>query len=261
MARGSGGTGDIQAVHRVAEILRLFTVNQPRVTVAEAAAQIGLNRTTVHRYFGSLVLDNILEHSADEPTAFVPGRLLLQLGAVAQGQRRVLDVAPRHLRLLSLETELTVVLSLWGEAGAVVSLVSETGTHPILITVRIGTTLDLDSAQTRLFVSFLRDRDSVDRYLTTTTRAQRQRFQGQQASCRASGLCRNDMPAIDATVLAAAVFDEDDIAATIALIGTTSSLPAKSKSKQAALLRTAYQITEEMGGTDTWRQTVASVPK
>jgi DNA-binding IclR family transcriptional regulator len=258
--RRAGGTGDIQAVHRVAEILRLFTVNQPKITVAEAAAQIGLNRTTVHRYFGSLVLDNILEHDVDEPAAFVPGRLLLQLGAVAHGQRRVLDVAPRHMRLLSLETELTVVLSLWGEAGAVVSLVSETGTDPILITVRVGTTLDLDSAQTKLFAAFLRDHDSVERYLSKRGNAERRKFESQLGPCRARGTARNDMPSIDAVVLAAAVFDEDDIAATVALVGTTSSLSAKSKAKELALVRRAYKITEEMGGVEMWRHCVASIP-
>lgn len=109
-----GGTGDIQSVHRVAEILRLFTLNKPKVTVAEAAAQIGLNRTTVHRYFTSMVLDEILERVPDDSTAYMPGRLLLQLGAVAQGQRRVLDIAPRHMNRLSVATGRSVVLSLWG---------------------------------------------------------------------------------------------------------------------------------------------------
>lgn len=261
MPKRAGGTGDIQAVHRVAEILRLFTVHQPKITVAEAAAQIGLNRTTVHRYFGSLVRDNILEHDIDEPSAFVPGPLLLQLGAVAHGQRGVLDVAPRHLRLLSLETELTVVLSLWAEAGAVVSLVSETGTEPILITVRLGTTLDLTSAQTKLFAAFLRDRDSVERYLSKYSKAERQAFEADLGSCHARGIARNDMPHLDAVVVAAAVFGEDDIAATIALIGTTTSLSSRIKGKEQALLRRAYKITEEMGGAEMWRQRVAAVPR
>jgi DNA-binding IclR family transcriptional regulator len=68
------------------------------------------------------------------------------------------------VRRLSRETELTVVLSLWGSAGPVVSLVSETGTGPILVTVRVGTTLDMDSAQGHLFLRFSKDHEAISKY-------------------------------------------------------------------------------------------------
>jgi len=234
------------------ELLRLFTVNKPRITVAEAAAQVGLNRTTVHRYFTSLVQADILERDRDEAAVFVPGRLLLQLGAVAQGQRRVLDIAPSHMRSLSLETSLTVVLSLWGASGPVVSLVSETGTHTILITVRIGSLLGPESAQTRLFVSLSDDKETMGRFLAGMPEEERAAFEKELPSCRSRGLCRVGVPAVDGVVLAAAVFDEHAIAATIALVGTTSSLP-EGATAESALLRTAYRITAEMGGTETRR--------
>ncbi|WP_344861894.1 IclR family transcriptional regulator [Amycolatopsis ultiminotia] len=246
----NGGTGDIQAVHRVAEILRLFTLTSPRVTVAEAAATIGLNRTTVHRYFSSLVLDEILERAPDDATTYMPGRLLLQVGAVAQGQRRVLDVAPRHMGDLSVGTGLTVVLSLWGASGPVVSLVSETGTHPILITVRIGSLLGWDSAQTRLFVALSRNADRAERYLGRLAADERKQLEGLLPPCRSRGLSRTPVPPIDGVVLAAAVFDEHDVAATVALVGTTSSLPAKAPAMEDALLHTASAITADLGGTD-----------
>lgn len=247
----AGGTSDIQAVHRVGELLRLFTLNKPRITVAEAAAAVGLNRTTVHRYFTSLVQADILERDRDEAAAFVPGKLLLQLGAVAQGQRRVLDIAPGHMRALSLDTSLTVVLSLWGASGPVVSLVSETGTHPILITVRIGSSLGLESAQTRLFVSLSQDKETMSRYLADVPGDVRAAFEQDLPACRERGLCRVRIPAVDGVVLAAAVFDEHGLAATVALVGTTSSLPDGASAAESALLRTAYQITAEMGGVET----------
>jgi len=250
---GGGGTGDIQAVHRVAEILRLFTLNKPQVTVAEAAARIGLNRTTLHRYFTSMVLDEILDRSPDDATAYMPGRLLLQLGAVAQGQRRVLDVAPRHMDGLSVETGLSVVLSLWGASGPVVSLVSEAGTHPILITVRIGSTLGPDSAQARLFIALTRDEERFKRYLSRISAEARTKLKSQLDPCRERGLCRIRVPAIDGVVLAGAAFDEHDVAATVALVGTTSSLPADAPTMESALLDCVSAITEELGGTDARR--------
>jgi DNA-binding IclR family transcriptional regulator len=257
LTSGGGGTGDIQAVHRVAEILRLFTLNKPQVSVAEAAARIGLNRTTLHRYFTSMVLDEILERAPDDATAYMPGRLLLQLGAVAQGQRRVLDVAPRHMDALSVDAGLSVVLSLWGASGPVVSLVSEAGTHPILITVRIGSTLGPDSAQTRLFVALSRDKERFTRYLSRIQPEARTKLEGQVAPCRERGLCRIQVPAIDGVVLAGAVFDDHDVAATVALVGTTSSLPDDAE-LEAALLRATGAITEELGGAETRRAAVAS---
>ena len=243
-----GGTGDIQAVHRVGELLALFALNKPRLTVAEAAALVGLNRTTVSRYFTSLVQADILERDREVAAAFVPGRLLLQLGAVAQGQRRVLDIAPGHMRELSLETSLTVVLSLWGVSGPVVSLVSETGTHPILITVRIGSSLGAESAQTRLFAALSDDKQLADRLLSGVSEAQRAEFDAELPHCRVRGLARVRVPAIDGVVVAAAVFDEHGIAATVALVGTTTSLPEDKPAAESALLRTAFHITSEMGG-------------
>jgi len=41
---------EIQAVDRVAQILRLFGPERPRVTAAEAAEVLHLNRTTTYRY-------------------------------------------------------------------------------------------------------------------------------------------------------------------------------------------------------------------
>lgn len=73
-------------------------------------------------------------------------------------------------------------------------------------------------------------------------------------ACRTRGLCRIRIPAVDGVVLAAAIFDEHDIAVTVALVGTTSSLPEEASAAETTLLRTAYLITEEMNGLRTRRR-------
>lgn len=259
MSNGSGSTGDIQAVQRVAQLLALFTVHRPQVTVAEAASLVGLNRTTVSRYFGSLLQAEIVERSPTEPTAYIPGRLLLQLGAVAQGQRQVLDIAPRYMRELSKQAGLTVVLSLLGTDGPVVSLVSEIGTHPILITVRVGTVLDMDSAQGHLFLRFSRQTDVAAGYYGSVDDRTRRRVEKDVAGCGRTGIARAATEPLDVSVMAAPVFHEHDISATIALVGTTSSLPADDPKKAGALLAAAYRITEELGGANVW-QSLLPVP-
>jgi DNA-binding IclR family transcriptional regulator len=247
-AGGTGGTGDIQAVQRVGQLLALFTVHRPRLGVAEAAALVGLNRSTVSRYFGSLVLAGVLERARDEPTSYQPGPLLMQLGAVAQGQRRVLDLAPGHMRRLSRETGLTTVLSLLGPTGPVVSLVSEVGTSPILITVRVGTTLDMDSAQGHLFLRFSADREAIASYWAGLDPVTRRRVEAEVADAGAVGLATISAP-VGMSILAAPVFDDHDVAATIAVVGT----PAGDTAIATALRRAAFAITAELGGTGVWR--------
>ncbi|TWF80589.1 DNA-binding IclR family transcriptional regulator [Pseudonocardia hierapolitana] len=251
MTSGSGGTGDIQAVQRVGQLLALFTVNRPRLTVAEAASLVGLNRSTVSRYFGSLVLAGVLERSREEQAAYEPGPLLVQLGAVAQGQRRVLDLAPIHMRRLSRETGLTVVLSLWGSAGPVVSLVNEIGTGPILVTVRVGTTLDMDSAQGHLFLCFSKDHETIAKYWESLDPVKRRRIEAEVADAGKRGLSTVSAP-VGMAVLAAPVFDDHGIAATVAVVGG----PPDDAEIAAALRRAAFRITVEMGGAEVWRSLV-----
>jgi DNA-binding IclR family transcriptional regulator len=247
----SGGTGDIQAVQRVGQLLALFTVHRPRLTVAEAASLVGMNRSTVSRYFGSLVLAGVLERSRVEQAAYEPGPLLMQLGAVAQGQRRVLDLAPGHMRRLSREIGLTSVLSLWGSAGPVVSLVSELGTSPILVTVRVGTTLDMDSAQGQLFLQFSCDIETVGKYWESLDPVTRRGVEAGVAAAGEVGLARARAP-MGMSVLAAPVFDDHDIAATIAVVGMLTD----DAEITAALRRAAFRITVDMGGTGRWRSLV-----
>ena len=46
---------DIQAVSRTAQILGLFGPETPELSVAETTRRLGLNRTTAHRYFSSMI--------------------------------------------------------------------------------------------------------------------------------------------------------------------------------------------------------------
>lgn len=252
MTSGSGGTGDIQAVQRVGQLLALFTVNRPRLTVAEAASLVGLNRSTVSRYFGSLVLAGVLARSRGEQAAYEPGPLLLQLGAVAHGQRRVLDLAPIHMRRLAHETGLTTVLSLRGSAGPVVSLVSEVGTSPILVTVRVGTTLGMDSAQGHLFLRFSKDHEAIASYWEGLDPVKRRRVEADVDAVGARGLARALAPMGGLGILAAPVFDDHDVAATIAVVGVEPEGPEIT----TALRRAAFRVTAEMGGTEVWRSLI-----
>lgn len=238
-----GASSDIQAVTRASQILGLFRRDQPSLTVAAAAVELGLNRTTTHRYFASLVSCGLLERGRDG-TSFVPGGLLVQLGAFAIGRRTVVDMAPAHLSRLSRETRLSSALSLWGSNGPVVTRVEEDNTSAVVVSVRIGHQLPVDSAQNQVFLAFMADRARADRLLDGDAE-----LAERVERTRRTGIAWTHIAESDITASGAPVFDEAGICATIAVIGTTRTLPVYEPGPVTrALAHTACALSAELGG-------------
>lgn len=248
---GTPSTGEIQAVSRTAQILTLFGPETPEITVAEAAERLGLNRTTLHRYFASLEAAGLLERT-ERNSVFTPGRLMLQLGAFAIGRRKVIQLATPHMRALTRATGLTVVLSLWGPSGPVVSHVEDDESHGTIVTVRVGVQLPLNAAQALVFLAFLPDQLTADRLLGTLPADQRMHVREQIAGIRERGLTEPILNARGISVIAAPVFDKSAICATLAFVGTAHLLPVDACAREMALLgETAARVTAEMGGETT----------
>lgn len=241
--RMNDGASDIQAVVRASQILALFRPDQPSLTVAAAALELGLNRTTTHRYFSSLASSGMLERGRDG-TSFVPGRLLVQLGAFAIGRRTVVDLALAHLSRLSRETRLSCALSLWGSNGPVVTRVEEDSTSAVVVSVRVGHQLPVDSAQNQVFLAFMTDRAHADRVLDG-----RADLAERVARTRRSGIAWTHVTESDVTASGAPVFGEAGICATIAVIGTNRTLPVDEQGPATrALADTAFALSSELGG-------------
>jgi DNA-binding IclR family transcriptional regulator len=246
---GTAPNGDIQAVSRTAQILTLFGPDTPEITVAEAAERLGLNRTTLHRYFVSLEAAGLLERTEERNSVFTPGQLLLQLGAFAIGRRKVIRLATPHMRDLTRQTGLTVVLSLWGPSGPVVSHVEDDESHGTIVTVRVGVQLPLNSAQALVFLAFLPDQLAADRLLGTLPADQRMHVRENIAGIRDRGMTRPILNARGISVIAAPVFGKSSICATLAFVGTAHLLPPDAADRESALLaEAARRVTAEMGG-------------
>jgi DNA-binding IclR family transcriptional regulator len=244
---GTAEPAEIQAVSRAAQILALFGPDTPELTAAEAAERLGLNRSTAYRYCTSLVAAGLLERGLGAG-GFVPGGLLLQLGAFALGRRKVMDLATPYLRELSSGTHLTAVLSLWGSAGAVVSRVEEDPARTALVTVRVGTQLPLDAAQAKVFLAFLRDQLTVNRLLGNLPDVQRANLTTELEHVRATGHVAG-VTADGIVAVAAPVLDEHGICATIAVIGTERAFgPSGDTTATAAtVVGIARELSKEMG--------------
>lgn len=214
---GEGSSFDIQSVSRVGQILGLFGPHTTELSAVEVAERLGLNRTTAYRYCASLVTAGILERGPRRGT-FVLGGLMLQLGIHALGRRRVVEIAPPYLAELSAAVNMTVVLSLWGARGPVATLVEEDKSRSVVVTVRAGTQLDINAAQTRVFLAHHTEQHAIDWFLADATAAQRADLEAGIYTARRTGY---SVVTHSGGLFAAAapVFDEHGIAATVGILG------------------------------------------
>ena len=241
-----GDQADIQAVSRVSQILSLFEPATPEITTGEVAERLGLNRTTAYRYCTSLVAAGLLERSAEG--GYVPGGLLLQLGAFAIGHRRVVTLAPRHMQALSRATQTSVVLSLWGLTGPVVSRVEDNVSAIVVVSVRVGSHLPLDTAQSKVFLAYHSDQLTMERLMATLSGPGREELRAEVEHVRAIGHCAA-MSTPGVVAVAAPIFDEYGICATIAIIGPDNTLSMSDDAPELqVVINTARELTQELGG-------------
>jgi len=234
-------TADIRAVSRVATICSLFGPNELELTAADVAQRTGLNRTTAYRYCSSMVAAGILAKGRSRGS-FTLGSLMLEIGALALGQQRIVQVAPPHLRALRTAIGRTVVLSLPSPAGPVVTLVEEDDSQAVLVTVRAGTRLDASAAQTHVLLAY-GDPDRVAGIHGSIPPGSRAQVDAAVHAVRRQGYGTATFGG--SFSVAAPVFDESSLCATIAFLGAGS---VDDDTPVEALLDTAGALTRDMGG-------------
>jgi len=230
----SDDRGPIQSIDRAANVLGLFDETTRTLTPAFVAERLGLNRTTAHRYLQALQGAGFLSAS------FGPGPLIDQLSALVSTRQQITTLAPPVLRHLSDVTGLTVVLSFLGRTGAVVTLVEEATEGTILLTVRVGTVLELRAAQSRVLFAFQSDPEVVSRALAGLTPAESRAEQGELAKVRRDRIAWADLRRSGLESVAAPVFGTgDDVVAAIGMLGTTALLTSDRGERRIDALREA----------------------
>jgi DNA-binding IclR family transcriptional regulator len=246
----AGTSGDIQVISRSAQLLRLFSATRRSLRVADVSTELGLQRTTVHRYLTSLANAGFLDRDSDG--SFRLGPLLVQLGTVALRGLRVLEAAGPHAQQLADEANETAVLAVWGGQGAVVARVHDPNDRIVNISVRVGAALPLEAAQSQVFLAFLRDPHLVQRLVAQLPAAQREHLRSEIEQVRHRGYVVNSQVVQGIRAIAAPVFDaHGEIAATIAILGTVNGIPEAGRSGLLlALLGTAERISRTLGYTN-----------
>ncbi|CAN5275388.1 DNA-binding transcriptional repressor XynR [soil metagenome] len=230
--------GVIQSIERAAMVLALFDQNTRALTPGLVSERLGLNRTTAHRYLQSLQSSGFLN------LAYGPGPLVDQLSSLVSGRQQILSLAPNIMRQLSDRTGMTAVLSFLGRSGAVVSLVEEANSGTIVLTIRVGTALELKAAQSRVLLAFQSDPSVVARMHAVLNSADARQEQAELALVRRDQVAWGDLGHVGLASVAAPVFGSQDVQAAMALIGTMTMLPSNegSASRVAMLKDAAEQL-------------------
>jgi DNA-binding IclR family transcriptional regulator len=235
----------IQTVQRAALILAAFTPGRPYLSLNEITRRLGASKATAHRYTKALRAAKLLRY--DERTAlFSLGPQVLTLGAAARAGLPIVSAAEPFMEQLGQDLDETVVLSIWdGESPIVVRSVDNTD-RVIRISVRVGARLDtMTSAQGRVFCAFL-PTDDVPGLARAVKRDPA--LEKELATVRESGVSVN-VPAVNGVrSIAAPVFQGRVLRGSIAVVGTTVSVPPDADGPLAAALKeTATALSIHLG--------------
>ncbi|MDQ4055130.1 MAG: IclR family transcriptional regulator [Actinomycetota bacterium] len=251
-APGPNGAGraDLQVVARVATLLRLITPNQATIGLTEATEALGpgVSKSTAHRYLNSLVNHGFLKRV--DGTRYTLGALVDQLGVVAANRWRVMEVAGPVMQELATGAHQTVVLSVWGGMGPVIARVTEDTSQVVHISVSVGSTLPLESAQGLMFLAHLTNRDASRPLVQLLPPQQLLAMQDRLEQIRADGIASHEQMVAGVRAMAVPVLERDGtIVATLAVVGTLNSVPADTSSGVAqALTRSGKQLSRLVQG-------------
>ncbi len=238
---------DIQAVGRTAQILSLLGLHREHVTAQTTAELTKLNRTTAHRYLSSMEQAGLLERLGPKYTA---GPLLAQLSAFHQGRKQLMSVAPPRMAELVRSTGLTSALSIYGSNGPVVIHTEENHTDEILLTVPLGTQLDMFSAHAQVWLAHGAHQAAEARTMSMLPAEHRRELDSLVEETRTTGVGLRSSDS-GYVAIAAPIWSGTNIRATLALLGTPIVLPAKRDTAIAEELRTCAQaISIELGAID-----------
>ena len=226
--------GSIQSIERAANVLSLFDQETRVLRPAFVAERLGLNRTTAYRYLQSLQATGFLSAN------FGPGPLFDQVSALVSERQDILTLAPNVMRGLADRAGLTTVLSFLGRSGAIVTLVEEANEGTIVLTVHVGTVLELKAAQSRVLLAYQVNPEVAARLHTGLSPAEARAEQEELAKVRRNGIAWGDLGRIGLASVAAPVFGGRDVQAAMALLGTTAMLsPEEGSAERVEWLKAA----------------------
>jgi len=222
-----------QSVERAVRLLGFFSAEEPELTLPQLTERLGTSRATTHRYAMALRRVGLLRYDA-AGGIYSLGPRIVELAATALSGLRIIRIAGPHMERLAAELNETVVLSIWDGDSPIVMRVADNTDRVVHIIVRTGSRLHrTDSAQAKIFRAFSGQGDVLD-----------SRELGRIAACRIAVNTQQD----GIRAVATPVFQDREVIAAMAVVGTIANLHEHEDSKLAARLRqTAEELSGELG--------------
>jgi DNA-binding IclR family transcriptional regulator len=236
------GTPLNQSVERAVRLLGFFTPERPELTLGELTKHLGTSRATTHRYVVALRQAGLLRH---DPAAgvYTLGPKVVELAASALAGLRIIKIAGPHMERLVLKANETAVLSIWDGEAPIVVRVEDNTDRIVRIVVRTGTRLPLNSAQGKVNCAFSPEIGNCGMSAT------------ELAEIRANRVAVNSRVVEGIRAIAAPVFQDRQLTAAMALVGTTAAVPEDPRSPLAGLLLEATEVlSAELGFLPTERK-------
>ncbi|MEV1293396.1 helix-turn-helix domain-containing protein [Pseudonocardia sp. NPDC049635] len=236
---------DIQVVQRVAEILEAFSDDVHELRLGPLAQDLGVQRSTLHRYLNSMANAGLLDRTANG--GFGLGPLLTRLAPIALDVSMDFSGLGQVMESLAVETGLTAVRSVWNDVSPVVVQVHNPP-NPTHINVRAGTRLPVTSAQTLAFLAY-GDPATAERVTALLPHSDRIDVEEALIQTKRLGIAIGGRVDEGVRALAAPVLDRaGTVAMTLALVGTEAAVNPSPTSRTAhALLRAASSISTRLG--------------
>ena len=175
MKEASQGPGFSQSLERGLAILATFRPDRPALGISELARELGLTRSTTHRYVTTLATLGYLEQDGST-RKYRLGPRVLDLGFSTLGSMELREVAAPHLRRLTDMTGHTANLAIRDDTDVILidRVVGRPGRyHHLEFTLHVGSRLPAYcSATGKALLAFLPHPD-LDRLLDRTDMVQR----------------------------------------------------------------------------------------
>lgn len=143
----------LKSLDTALSVLAFMARQKGPLTLTDIARECGMPPSKVHRYLASFV-DAKLVKQQGRSGRYDLGQGAIQLGLAAIARHDFVNYAADGLPDLSRKTEMTVLLSVWGNDGATV-VRWERGIFPTITSMGLGTTLPLlNSATGRAFLAW-----------------------------------------------------------------------------------------------------------
>lgn len=228
--------GGLQVVSRSAQILRMFGSDRTEVRINDVAEELGIGRTSAHRYLQSLASEGFLQRINDND--YRPGPLIMGIAASMLTGPKIIDIAEPLLATLAERTAQTAVLGLWTGSSAVAVASKEPAGKSVNMTVRIGAPLGPQSAQGLGFLAW--GSPAARERILAGLGPDRAAAERKLAEATAAGYTTSEAVIEGVAAIAAPVFDAGgSIVATLALVAPVGVLDSSPHGHHVADLKAA----------------------